>query len=316
MNLKLVNNSIKTAIKSIDISKILNQTVAASKANAPILLTAAGIGFTVTALILTAKNAPVVKSKIESYKETNSQSFTPKEYKDILEDNNNGKFDIFKLSTMYSIKYTKDGYDRKELIKLTFKDVCIPVAFASAGICCFIFANKISNDKLLAATTLYEISRKEHAEYKEEAEKLLGKKKTEQLEENLANKAFENAQQNDILSTPEYGDGLHDTFFVDSLTGRTFKSNWAAVDAAIDKFHLLLEKNRTMPLNEFFENMLGLDGCKVWDDVGISVDECARCCYAGFDMRCSATTSIDGRIPAFKITYDYLPEHIMNEMYY
>lgn len=132
------------------------------------------------------------------------------------------------------------------------------------------------NAALLALAATREDSFKK---YKEQAEKVLGPKKTEALSTAIAKEQIEdiNRIRPEVEST-----GTGDQLCYDPLEGRRFRATRSAIVNAVAETNRLLMLDNGATLNQFYD-ILNLEDTKLGDYVGWDVDHPARLDFAWAD---------------------------------
>jgi hypothetical protein len=116
---------------------------------------------------------------------------------------------------------------------------------------------------------LYAITSGKLDDYKEEAEKLLGSKKSQQLNDVMGQKSADETPfvNNEVYLTEGGTQMCHDDW-----TGRWFMSNMNLIDAAVNECNAILIDNGDLELNTFYDR-IGLPPVPQGTDLGWSGDK-------------------------------------------
>lgn len=157
-----------------------------------------------------------------------------------------------------------------EIAKAVWKDY-VPTGIALAGTtACIIGAHSISAKRTAAMAALYTMSENALKEYKEQAEKMVGKKKAGDITDAV------NAEKVAKNSPPPDGQianvGGGSALCYEPITGRYFWSTAEKIQSIVNDLNArMIGGDERIPLNELFYE-LGLDGVKYGDDMGWSVE--------------------------------------------
>jgi hypothetical protein len=209
------------------------------KANSPTIMSAAAIAGVVTTTVLAAKAAMKTQAKL--------------------------------------VELSLDA-DHTEVTKETVKDTIlvswkfwIPTGMsAAATISCIVGANRVNLQRQAALVAAYGIVDTAFREYKDEVVKVIGEKKQQKIEEEVAVRQM---QQN----PPQPGSPVvitsgGDELIYDIFTGRYFRSNVESIRQAANQFNAdLLGGNMCGELNEFYA-LLHLDPVDVGNLVGFNIE--------------------------------------------
>lgn len=160
--------------------------------------------------------------------------------------------------------------DGLEKVQLTWKYYLPIVAMSSASICCMAFANHISLRRYSALGAAYLLKETDFNNYKEEAEKLLGKKKTKELQEAQAKKAIESNPIEDESLIWNTGNG--NTLCYDYYSGRYFRSSIEAIKKAQNYINERILKEDKIFLNDVYDE-LSLPHIGLGDHVSFNMRE-------------------------------------------
>ena len=129
---------------------------------------------------------------------------------------------------------------------------------------CIIFANKVSLKRYAAMVAAYQLSESALTDVKEKMEKVLGKKKTTEVLDEVAK---DKMRQNPVSKNQVIIIGDENQLFYDALSGRYFHSSAETVRQAVNKINQRLLIENTMTLNEFYDE-LNIPGIELGDSLG------------------------------------------------
>lgn len=219
-------------------------------------------------------------------------------------------------ATVRSVRLCDEKKKKENKEKLTFKEIfktCwkeyIPVASAvTLSIPCLIIGNRISNKRYTAAAAAYTSSVAALQEYKDATKEAVGDKKFEAIEQKVAQEQVEKTLTNvnrEILMTND-----DEIVFLESLTGRYFKSTWNKIQDSCNRMNELCVTGSSLyfSMNEWFSE-LGLDTINVMGDdmgwgIGISGGKSGL-----LKIHMSSCITPDKK-PCAVIEYDVLPRKV------
>lgn len=250
--MKVANNKI---VKTI--SKHGGELIGYLSKNSPTILTGCAVAGAFTAVVLAIKaTKPALEHIREEKKEHLDRLLVTDGDKGVSEEEKELMIEEVPLKPL-------------EVVQATWRDY-IPTGIALAGTtACIIGAHTVDAKRLAAMAALYQISETTLKDYKSEAQKLLGKKKAEELKDAVAEKQLGRhpSTENNIIST-----GHGETLCYEPLTGRYFRSDINTIKAVVNELNArMISGDERISENEFFYE-LGLDGVKYGDDVGWNVD--------------------------------------------
>lgn len=154
----------------------------------------------------------------------------------------------------------KEKLTAKEFIKATWP-YYIPVAALLGGtVASAVGANHHALKKAAVMSAAYTATEGAFTAYKEKVKETLGEKKTEKLEQELAqDKIDKTPMQNDI---PQLGGN---TLMLDTYAGRYFYSSMNKVESAVNFLNSMLLSDGIVSLNDFYDYM-GLDRGTLGDE--------------------------------------------------
>lgn len=155
-----------------------------------------------------------------------------------------------------------------ETVKTTWK-CYIPTAVLSiSSTLCLIGASSTNmrrNSALAAAYTLSEATLKE---YREKVTETIGEKKEQAICDSIAKDKLEHDPVREVILTEKCGS----TICYDVISGRYFKSDKDAINRAVNELNRKMRDENYITLNEFYYE-IGLDGTKLGDDLGWTIDK-------------------------------------------
>lgn len=148
----------------------------------------------------------------------------------------------------------------------TLAPVVVSVGLTGASI---IAADRINYRRLVAATTMYDISNEALMMYKKKMKDVVGEEKAEEVKKKVTDEIMAENPVNDrtIIDT-----GKGDLIYMDVYTGRYFRSSKVAIESAVNDINYQLVGDMFVSLNEFFDR-IGLPGVKLGDQFGFDVNK-------------------------------------------
>jgi hypothetical protein len=251
----------------MNISSYIRTAKSVITANSPVLLLGTTIAGVVTTGVLSAKagwNARSVVSErqMEIYSETGeTYIFTP-----------------------------------QEIAQLTWK--CYPLAAISGAgtIAAAVGTHTIHTKRANAMAALYAVTSNKLDDMSDRAEELLGPKKTQQLQNETAQRAVDRnplTEDTEVLMTDDGTELCHDEW-----SGRYFMSSMAKLESAINDVNRVILTDGDACLNDFY-NAVGLPQITMGENLG----------WSGIRVegRFGAVTASNGR-PAISVTFRDAPK--------
>jgi len=202
--------------------------------NAPVILTAVGVAGTVATAVLSVRATIKATRKVDeairiaSFKE--GESFT--------------KWDTFKLVWLNYVP---------------------PVAVGGLTIGAIIFSNRISTKRLGAVAAAATIAERAHSEYKDKVKEMLGNKKAEEVQDEVAKDNIARAGmggRNEIIIA-----GDQESIFFDGLSNRFFKSDMETVRKAQNDLNSEINNSTYVNVSDLYDK-LGLSHTDISDSLG------------------------------------------------
>ena len=212
--------------------------------HSPSILTGLGIASGVTTVVLVAKKAPIVKERLDEL------------HVELAERDE----DLSKTKILW------------EELKVAAPIYAPAIITGVTSVSCILGSDRISYKRTAALATAYEISQKNLLDYKAKAKELLGEKKVEKIESEIAK---------DILdSKPDIVDEKGNEVIIedgkmlcyDKMSGRYFRSSPEIIRKAEAKLNKQLISEMYVSLNDFYFE-LGLSGTSIGDQLGWNIDE-------------------------------------------
>lgn len=154
-----------------------------------------------------------------------------------------------------------------EVVGAVWKDY-IPTAIALAGTtACIVGAHSISAKRTAAMAALYTMSEQALKDYKDQAEKIVGRGKAEAIKDAVAEKDLERHPYN-----PNAPVSLSrgDVMCFDRRTGRYFGSNMEKIQRTVAELNKQMAYGERVSVNDFYYALQSpdLDGIEGGDDIG------------------------------------------------
>lgn len=206
-----------------------------------------------------------------------------------------------KICEQKKIDENKEKLTFKEVLKATWK-LYLPVAIGAAvSVPCIIAGNRVATKRTAAIAAAYTISKTALDEYQIKTREIIGEKKEQQIRDEVVK---EKAKQIDSKEVILIGDG--EQLFLETLTGRYFKSTWNEIQKACNDLNerAIGSTTGSYTLDDWF-NMLGLESTTAGQILGWATTSYGN--SAGL-MRIHMTTAKtkDDR-PCGAICYDVEP---------
>lgn len=201
--------------------------------NAPTILTALGAVGVVSTAVLAAKAAPVANDCILKDREENG------DYAD--------RWDKF-----------------SRVLKVTWRPYSQTAISAISAIVCIAAAQKTNLRRQAALISAYTLSQDTLREYREEAQEIFGRKKSQELDGNVAAKKTKKDPSKES-NTVIIGNG--EAVIYDAFSGRYLKGDIEMVRKAVNDFNQLLIANSYASLNTFYE-LLGMEHTQMGEEFG------------------------------------------------
>lgn len=184
----------------------------------------------------------------------------------------------------------------KEVVQLVWPQFAIPATTAGGTIAAAVGTHTIHTKRANAMAALYAVTSNKLDDLTEEAERLLGAKKTQELQNSVAQKQIDREPFNEDAEVYMTGEG--NELCHDDWSGRFFMSSMATMESAINNVNRLLIDDGSARLNDWYE-YIGLPPIPMGDSFGWS--------GAKMEGRFGAVTTKDGR-PALSVYFHETPK--------
>lgn len=170
----------------------------------------------------------------------------------------------------------------QEKVQLTWLCYAVPGVTAASTILSVVGVHTIHTKRHAALAGLYAVTSNKLDSYTEKAEELLGAKKTQQLNDSVAQERVDGVPflNSEVIMT---GNGKELCF--DETSGRYFMSSMQGIESAFNDLNRQLIDDGDATLNDFYDK-IGLPGIPLGADIGWSGEK--------VNPRFGATTSPEG----------------------
>jgi hypothetical protein len=151
----------------------------------------------------------------------------------------------------------------KEDLKVVWKHYIPVVGSASFTIACYLASNRVSNKRVAALATVYQLSEQSYSTYRKKVEERLGKKESQEIRRDITKDHTDNNPKPKRTQTANSGGVL----CLESFTGRYFWSDVEALRKAQNDLNHRLIQEDYVSLTDFY-NLLGLTPTSYSDEVG------------------------------------------------
>lgn len=198
----------------------------------------------------------------------------------------------------------RDKLTAKETFKIVWK-LYLPVVLSTGiSIPCIIAGNRISSKRTAALAAAYAFSETALHQYQNKTKELIGEDKEMEIREEVVKDSAKRIESKEIILS-----GSDEQLFLESLTGRYFKSTWNDIQKACNELNeeALCDSNGSYTLDDWFDK-LGLESTELGALLGWALPYYGN--SAGL-MKIHMTTSKtkDNR-PCGAICYDVEPYKI------
>lgn len=234
--------------------------------NSPVLLTSVGVAGTIATAVLTGK-----------------ASF---EAAQIINETEQSR-DLYSTGSL-------EPLEPKEKVELVWKLYIPPVIVGAGTVSAIVLANRIGTRRAAAMAAAYTISEKAYTEYREKVVEKLGEAKEQEVRDEIAQQRVNANPPNNEVIIVDNGDVL----FLESYTGRYFKSSMETVKKALNDTNYQMYSDMYASLGDF-QQRVGLPRTALSEEVGWTVDD-------KIDIEFSATLTEDQR-PCIVMNYIVAP---------
>lgn len=233
--------------------------------NSPLLLTGVAVAGVVTTAVLTAKASYRAAEIIREYE--NVEGYIKPEYRDV------------------SIK---------KKVRLVWPLFIPPLGVAAVTVTSIICANRIGTRRAAAMAAAFTVSEKAFEEYRDKVVDRMGTNKEREVRDSVAQ---DHVRENP-LSKGEVILLSGDSLFLDTYSGRYFKSDMESVKKSQNDLNYKILNHQYASLNDFY-NLLGLDNVRMGEEVGWNSDKQMEIEFG--------TTISDDQKPCITITFYVSP---------
>ncbi len=169
----------------------------------------------------------------------------------------------------YKEEHPEEKITKRKIIKITWKNYILPIASFAGSTVSLGASNRISAGRNAALMTAYTMSNTALNEYKEKTKEIVGAKKEQEIKEAVAQAKTDKIDiPNSIILNED------ECWFIESWTGRPFKSTWNKVLKIVNNLNAeaMGSISGRITLSDFCEE-LGLKRTKGTDSVGWSVTD-------------------------------------------
>lgn len=183
----------------------------------------------------------------------------------------------------------------QEIAQLTWMEFALPALSGAGTIAAAVGTHTIHTKRANAMAALYAVTSNKLDDMSEKAEELLGPKKTQQLNNEIAQRQVDRnpVDNSEVIILDE-----NDELCYDEWSGRWFKSSMNKIEGAINAINRQLIDEGDASLNDFYERV-GLPTITMGSSFGWSGEK--------IDGRFGAVTAHDGR-PAISVSFYQTPK--------
>lgn len=179
-----------------------------------------------------------------------------------------------------------------EKTKWTWKCYIPPFLMGASSIACILGAQSVNTKRNAALASLYSLTKTSLEDYQEKVKERFGEKKEELVRGDVAQKKLD---EKPVFNEYIIETGKGKSLCYDNLSGRYFRADLEVIRRIVNDLNHDLLGIMWVPLNDFYY-ALGLEGIKVGDDLGWTVDEL-------IDLKVTSKVTPDGE-PCLVIDYD------------
>ena len=155
-----------------------------------------------------------------------------------------------------------------ETVKVAWKPYIPAIAVGIASISCIIGASRVNYKRNAALATAYALSERTLVNYRDKVIETLGEKKEKEVRDKISQDEIDKKpiSSSQVIITPK-----GNTLFMDSITGRYFRSDLDSIKKAVIELNMEISHQNYISLNEFYSN-IGLDRISNGDNLGWNID--------------------------------------------
>jgi len=263
--------------------------------NSPVILVGLGVTGVVSTAILASRASTKAVSILEDelYKRY-SELENPEPYYEWLGfDKDCGHIPSLEFSKQQRLMFNK-----KEIVKYTWKCYAPAVAVGAVTIACIIGAHKVHLRRNAAIASLYSLTETAFKEYQDKIVETIGKNKELKVRDNISGDRISRNPpgEAEIIFT-----GKGETLCYDSMSGRYFKTDIDKVKRIQNDLNRNLMSEGFISLNELYDE-LGLSNIRLGEDVGWNIDKSL------IDISFSAQLT-DTNDPCLVLNYTVIPRY-------
>jgi len=184
----------------------------------------------------------------------------------------------------------------QEIVQLTWPSFTLPTISAAGTIAAAVGTHTVHTKRANAMAALYAVTSNKLDDMTERAEELLGPKKTQQLQNDVAQKALTRRSMDEDAEVYMTNEGEELCF--DEWSGRYFMGSVQGIESAINDVNRQIIDQGDACLNDFYESV-GLNSIEIGETFGWSGTK--------IEARFAAVTSKDGR-PAISVGFHKAPK--------
>lgn len=267
----------------IDISSYVRTAKSVITANSPVLLLGTTIAGVVTTGVLSAKAGWNARGVVEAeILERRSNAIKDQEF-DTAVETFQAMNDVSHLST-------------QEVVELTWKEFALPAISGAGTIAAAVGTHTVHTKRANAMAALYAVTSNKLDDMTDKAEELLGPKKTQQLQNEVAQKAIDRgSEDSEVLMTDEGTELCYDDW-----SGRYFMSSMPKLEGAINEINRQLIDEGDAYVNDWYDR-IGLPDVPMGTEFGWS--------GAKIEGKFGSVVAKDGR-PAISVWFHNAPKDI------
>lgn len=155
-----------------------------------------------------------------------------------------------------------------ETVKVAWKSYIPAIAVGMASMSCIIGASRVNYKRNAALATAYALSERTLINYRDKVVETLGEKKEKEVRDKISQDEIDKKpiSSSQVIITPK-----GNTLFMDSITGRYFRSDLDSIKKAVIELNMEISHQNYISLNEFYSN-IGLDRISNGDNLGWNID--------------------------------------------
>lgn len=245
-----------------DIGILLKRAGKVAADNSPAILTAIGVTGTLSTAYLAAKAGFNSRDKLREAEEAKREEhFT----------------DISSEETGEPTEQEFTGLTFQEKVEVVWKDYIPAVASAAVTVAAIIYAARINDRRTAAIASAYSTLEKGYSEYRAKATEKLGKKKEQEVRDEIAQ---DRLNANPVNRATLIVTGKGDTWCYDMWMDRYFMSDMESIRKAVNDFNQKVIAETYQSLSDFYE-LIRLPTTRASDVVGWNTDQLLEVDFSG-----------------------------------